>query len=421
MSKGLPFLRYSPESLGGAGPRQDSQGRIFMGKRISVDLSHVLICGHYVDTIRQLYRGVLRSDVLESIKAACEGSGVIDLGSIGVCSVSRMGKASGYRFKLQTNQEGVIALVSSYYSQEDKEGSHLKIELSPHFIAQFGVKQVQARLAIIACQLLQTSEPAGCAVHLAVDVQGWAPSADFQERFTTRARGVRRYDGVSDIQYDFSEVSCIYGNKSAQSMLYGKASSLQAAIYCKSDEMLVSDKVDYYQEKWSKYTFGQYDPSQPVWRVEMRLHHNVLADIANSQGETWKTFEHVSRHLTDIWRYCLTNNRLDYSSVYIDPFWQLIRDSIAFYHPADFLSIRRKKKQDQSAIGRNYGLILGNLITVFSRQMFSAEMILRDIKRLSLYRDMLTYYRLERKMTEDDLLDFIRAGVVKRQTLGKSA
>lgn len=418
--KAKNFDRRSAQSLS-KGTGLDPKGRIFSSSRQLFDLSHILFCGASVDTIRQLYRGVLRSEVLERLKDAAEGSGFIEWAPGEQWAVGRMGMASGYRYKLQNNEVGMIALIGSYYAEEDREGSHLKIELSPHFISRRGVTNIQARLAYLACQILKTSEPVGCAVHLALDVQGWAPPSDFGERFVTRARAVRAYDGIKDIGFDFKEVSCIYGKESRQSYMYGKSNALQAVVYEKSTEIVKSDKVDYFQEQWGDYTFGQYDKTQPVWRVEMRLHHNVIAEIAEGQGESWKTFRQVSEHLTDIWRYCLNANRLDHSCEYIDPVWQLFRDDAEFYHPADGLCIRRKKKEDQSAIGHNYSIILGNVITVFSRQLFDAESILREMKKLAFYRDMRRYYELERKMDEPDILELIRKGVTKRKTLGKAA
>jgi hypothetical protein len=421
MAKGLSFERYSPKSLG-KGTAPDVRGSIFVAKRIMVDLSHILICGASVDTVRQLYKGRLRLEVLERLKTASETSGTIEWVPGGTWAVGRMGKASGYRYKLQNNREGVIALIGSYYAEEDKEGAHLKIELSPHFLSQYGVKQIQAQLNIMAQQLLSTYEPTGCAVHLALDVQGWSPSQDFEDRFRSRSRAVRNYDGISEMEFTgLTEVVSSYGKGARQSFMFGKANSLQAVVYDKTKEIVASDKVDYFREQWRDYTMGAYDESQPVWRVEMRVHHNVMREIAEGQGETWKTFEHVSQHLTDIWRYCLNTQRLDYSSTYIDPVWQLFRDDPVFCHPASGLWIRRKKKEDQSAIGRNYGIIIGNLITVLARKQFNADMIMYELKKLRFYPDMLEYYANIRKISEGDLREKILEGIVKRRTLGKAA
>jgi hypothetical protein len=421
MAQGKSFDRYSSRSLAkGASP--DPKGRVFIAKRICVDLSHILICLASVDTVRQLYFGRLKADVLERLKEACENNTFFELSPGWFCSVGRLGKNSGYRYRVQDNETGIILLVASYYAMEDEDGNHLKIELSPHFLAARGVKQVQAQLNILAHRFLSTCEPTGCAVHLALDVQGWQPGQSFEDNFRTRSRAVRPFDGISNLEFDgLSEVVASYGKGARQSIMFGKPNSLQAVIYDKSREIEVSDKVDYFHQQWGVYTMGEFDPSQPVSRIEMRVHHNVMREIAEGQGEQWKTFEHVSQYLTDIWRYCLNTQRLDYSSVYIDPVWQLFRDDPEFIHPANGLLMRRKKKEDQSAIGRNYGIIIGNLVTVLTRQGFNAEMIMYELKKLRMYKDMLEYYANVRKISEAELKERIRNAVIKRKTTGKAA
>jgi hypothetical protein len=420
MAQGKSFDRFSSQSLC-RGTDPDPKGRVFMAKRICVELFHIVLCLASVDTVRQLFYGRLRLDVLERLQAACESNTFFELLPGWFCSVGRLGKNSGYRYRVQDNETGVILLVGSYFQELEDQGNHLKIELSPHFLARYGVKQVQSQLNTFARQFLSTMEPTGCAVHLALDVQGWQPGRDFEDNFRSRSRAVRPFDGISNLEFDgLAQVVASYGKGARQSYMFGKPNSLQAVIYDKSKEIVVSDKVDFFYQQWGNYTMGEFDPSQPVWRVEMRVHHNVMREIAEGQGEQWKTFEHVAAHLTDIWRYCLNTQRLDYSSTYIDPVWQLFRDDPVFLHPATGVLIVREKKQDQSAIGRNYGIILGNLVTVMSRQGFNADMIMYELKKLRFYKDMLEYYANVRKIDEEGLREKVLAGVIKRKTLGKS-
>jgi hypothetical protein len=398
------------------------KGRHFETKRLSYDLSHILLCLASVDTVRQLYRGRLRPDMLARIQAAAEAGELLELSPGWFCGVGRLGKQSGYRYRVQDNEEGVIFLVGSYYAKEEEEGDHLKIELAPHFIASRGVKQIQARLNLDAHRFLSTCEPTGCAVHLALDVQGWAPPSDFEDRFSSRARAVRRFDGVSDLKFDgVSDVVASYGKGARETYLFGQAGSLQFTLYLKSKEILVSDKVDYFHAQWGKSTQGEFDPDQPVWRLEARCHQNVLREIAHGMGEEWKTFEHVSEHLTDIWRYCLNSQRLDLSGRFIDPVWQLFRDDPVFIHPANGVAIVRKKKQDQSAIGRLYANIIGNVVSVFARQNANADFVMYQLGLMRFYKDMVEYYANVRKLSEDDLRDRIREGLIRRRVLGKAA
>lgn len=420
MAKSLNFDRQN--SL----EKPDPKGRIFKGKRITFDLSHILFCLTSVDTIRQLYSGFLRPEILEAVKLASEGGGFYEMSPNQFWSVGRLGKASGYRYRVQNNDEGVTILLSSYYVDEKRQGAHFKVELSPHFIALRGVRQIQAELNAYARRFMPTFEPTGCAIHLALDVQGWSPSADFQDRFTTRSHSQRDYNGATDITFEsLAEVSSTFGRQGRQTIMFGKANSLQATIYNKSDEILRSDKVDYFHERWARFTKespSKFDPLEPVWRIEMRFHHSVIRELAESQGANWKTFEHVSEFLTDLWRYALESQRLEYSATYIDPCWQLFRDDAEFLHPASGIRLRRVKKLDNSAIGRNYGCLLGNLITISARKGYDAKKVLRQLRNLgiSFYDDFLRYYEVVRKMDEVAILEMIQKGLLLRKTIGKA-
>lgn len=44
------------------------------------------------------------------------------------------GGASGYQFRLQNSDLGLILFLKSRYAEQDKEFSHFKIECSPHWL-----------------------------------------------------------------------------------------------------------------------------------------------------------------------------------------------------------------------------------------------------------------------------------------------
>ncbi|MDD2770362.1 MAG: hypothetical protein PHT19_16695 [Methylococcus sp.] len=423
------FERYSYSSLS-KGTAPDPRGRIFKTPRITWDLSHILICGSFVDTVRQNYHGQLRPELYQAIKEAAEGSGEFQfLPGEHPWAARRMGKACGYRYALQDNTRGIILLIGSYYQAEadlleGRPAHHLKIELSPHLLAEANAKAIQTTLDSFAGQLMGVHEPSGVAVHLAVDVQQWSPDPQFQNRFVTRARITRRFDGISDAEFHgLSEVAVTYGDKASESITFGKAASLQMCLYDKSKQIVHADKVDFMHHEWSEFTQGEFDPSQPVWRIEARFHHSVVNEIGEGFGKSLKAWIDVVPYLTDMWRYALTINRAK-DGTYIDPVWQLLRDDPEFKVPASGYRITRKKKEDVSAVARNFGNVLGNLISLYAREGRNADYILIQIRRLSIYPKLLEHLAKpgqNKDQIEQDLKDFILQGVWKRRTLGKAA
>ncbi|WP_045223692.1 hypothetical protein [Methyloterricola oryzae] len=421
MAKGKLWNRHSPLSLE-QDLKGDPKGRIFESRAGIKDLTKILVCGSSVDTVKQLYNGSLKPDLLEQLQNSLEdGLFRFQSGFGEIWHSGKMAKISGYRYKLQNNDLGVIILIASYYSKEDQPGSHLKIELSPHFIAGRGIQQIQDTLDLIAHNILTDYQAAGVAVHLALDVQNWQPPQDFQERFSTYARAVRSYDGIVDFQFDdLSTIAVKYGKTQAETYMFGKANALQTCIYDKTKEIQTRDKVDYFQRYWEAYTFGQYNPEKPVWRIEMRLHHRIIREIGEGMEETLEAFHQVTAHLTDIWRYALNRNRLDHSSVYIDPAWQLFLEEAEFYLPPNGVYMRRKKKQDDSAIGKNISFLVGNLVSLCARHHHTAPQVMKQLKRLDCYEDIVRYYR-SRNLTESDLRQHIEKGLCLRRLIGKAA
>jgi len=412
--------RYSLESLQWG--ETDPKGRVLIGEPGLVDYSKLLFCGCSIDTVRQLFSGTLKADKIEEIETAIEHKTFeVHYPAYGRFHVAKMGKLSGYRYKLQNNDEGIVILLGSYYTELDKPDSHLKIELSPHFIRQRGVNPIQSRLDLFANFFLGEWTHAGVAVHLALDVQGWTPPEDFSERFVTYSRTKRSYDGMASLEFDDLSTAVVrFGKKETESYLYGKANALQMAVYDKSKEIKVSDKVDDFHQYWASYTFGEFDPEQPVWRVEMRFHHRVVREIGEGMDEKLESFKAVAQHLTDMWRYALYRHRLDFDKAYLDPAWQIFLEDAEFLHEANELWIRRKKKTDITAAGKNFAAIIGNLISVCARHNQTVSHVMRQLKRLDCYDQILSYYR-SRNLTESDLREQVQKGLCLRRLIGKAA
>ena len=413
--------RYSLESLE-KGDHQDPKGRIFISESEITDLTNIKILLTSIDTVKQLYTGIPKPEFLERLKALQETDQRIlsTPGPLGTqWHVGFAGKASGYQYKLQNNDRGVVILLKSFYKEEDKEGNHLKIELSPRFISERGAKEIQQQLDKIAKTLLVDSKAVGVAVHIAVDFQGWEMPDDFMSRFVTRTRIMQNRDAIQDLEFNtLSDVSVTYGQK--QSYLFGKSNALQTAIYRKDKEIVVSDKEDYFHRQWDGYTFGDYDKEQPIWRIEARFHHQVIRELGNYQSLEINKFEEVVPHLADLWRYALQNNRLDHSRVYIDPVWQLLIEECRFDHPPSGFYFVRKKKESLGNTAKNYALIIGNMITVCARKGYKTTHVMRELKKLAFYDDIVRSY-IARGKSETELREQVEKALSLRRLIGKAA
>ncbi|NOR69248.1 MAG: hypothetical protein GQ532_06060, partial [Methylomarinum sp.] len=365
-----------------------SDGNIFVTDCSITDHSDLNTVLTSVDTVRQLYYGIPKSSVIEKLNLLVEGRETLTEDVLNVeTHIKKMGMASRYRFKLQNNRVGFVVLFSSYYCKEDQEGQHLKIELSPKAISVRTPEVLQQLLDNIAHGLLEEGFiPKGCAVHLAADVQGWKPGADFVPKFITSSRTVRAFDGLSELDLsDLSLAVASYGTKNqAKNYMIGKANALQVAVYNKSLEIKSSDKVDYFTNEWNAFSLGTYEKEKTVTRVELRFHHKIIREIGQHLGCEMESFLQASEYLTEIWRYGLERNRLMQDEKYIDPFWQSLMQDCVFYNPDSGIEIKRKKKHDVSAIGRNFTAILGNLISVMARNPeFTEKEVYHQLKRLT--------------------------------------
>lgn len=367
-----------------------------------------------VDTVRQHYRGFVWADVLDIVARRDD---CIELAGH-TWALGRLGKASGYRYRLQNNELGLICLLGSYFARLDALGAHLKIEASPHWLAERTSVQAQTELDAIAAVLLRSPEPAGIAVHLAVDVQGWEPVPDFSERFVTRARVMSDRSGISDVELSLSDVAVRYGK--GQSWTFGKANATQLAVYRKDLEAVSRDKIDYWRSVWDRYALVMHDADAPVYRIEARLHHSVVGDLGRSVAADWQTYAAIAGHLRELWRYALTNNRLDTAAGVIDPYWQRFLEDPEFV-AGGATGLRRKKKDAVDPIARNVANLLGNLISLFARRgVRSPDRILQQVRGLDCWDEIRDYYR-ERGKGLAELREHIGKALALRFLIGKAA
>lgn len=358
--------------------------RIFVDPQtlMQTDLSHVRLLRCAVDTVRQLYRGRPRSEVLDLF----ESSGLVEFAGY-QWHAGRVGRDSGYQFKLQNADLGLIALVKNHNVKADSVGAHLKFEVSPHLIDNRSPKQLQELLDGLAVQLLTQCEANQCAVHLALDVQGWYPPADLVARMHCRARAQRDFSGVERIEYD--ERAAVYGR--GKSFLFGSASGMQLAIYDKTAQARAIDKLDYWESVWRRTDnpFDEsdpfnYDPALPVWRIELRFHHGVVQQFADGSADIrtgamidTRTFAEFAAHLQGLWQYGLQAFKLLVRPGMYDAFWTLIRSDVRVFVEAASLvedtDYRRHYKTSRGFSGKNVELFLGNFVSLLVRERVGAQ------------------------------------------------
>lgn len=222
---------------------ESSTGRLFFDDKTAIltDLSKVRLLRCGVDTVRQLYRGLIRPEIM----ALFEKPGSIVEFAGQRWHSGRVGRDSGYQYKLQNADLGFVLLVKNFNAKLENIGPHLKIEVSPHAIDVLSPERLQARLDYYAAQVLTNLEANQCAVHLALDLQGWQPPADLVARMHCRARTHRDISGINEIEW--ATKSSIYGR--GETSMFGSASGIQLCIYNKTEQARSTDKLDYWEAK----------------------------------------------------------------------------------------------------------------------------------------------------------------------------
>ncbi|WP_313133437.1 hypothetical protein [Stutzerimonas nitrititolerans] len=370
---------------------EDRHGRLFIdqGTHVLTDLSGVRLLRCGVDTVRQLYRGLIRPEIMglfEMPGAMVEFAGEI-------WHSGRVGRDSGYQYKLQNADLGIILLVKNFNATLESIGPHLKIEVSPHAVDALSPERLQERMDYYAAAVLTNRERNQCAVHLALDLQGWAPSDDLVARMHCRARATRDISGIKEIKWSME--SATYGK--GQSFLFGSAGGVQLAIYNKTLQARATDKLDYWERVWRRNDSfdladpDNYDPDADVWRVELRYHHSVVqqfasgsVDVKTGQIIDTDSFSAFAPHLDGLWRYGLRQFKLLSRPGYFDPLWTLIRDDVCVDLPVDSLAdetcYQRSYKTSRGFTGKNVELFLGNFISLLARERVPAKKAFRVLK-----------------------------------------
>jgi len=409
---------------------RSEHGRFFVTPNLEhIDLSGVRIIDCSVDTVRQLYNGMLNHDILEGLEQRLEDEFKPVIEYQGHLWRLRRGGKAGFKFLLQNAEFGVVILLKNVHSTADCAGSHCKIEVSPKLIRDQSPDVLQYQMDELAAGWFVTApSPCGVAIHLATDWQGWVPPSDFVDRLTCRSQRVNDRNGFQSLEVTTGEVASIYGR--GQSFTFGTVSSLQAALYNKSKEVIAHDKIDYFHNIWSRkvdhdLTTPLWNPDQDVWRLEFRFSQTVLRQFADYNTTADKkcslsTYESACEYLSNLWVYALDRFRLDYNRRYVDPFWTLLHEDTDWIKPAEDFIAKRQYKTAGVGNERNVSLALGNLLSIYARNNITARKAWSCLKKSGLWNDLMGYIRA-RGVTKSELFDSIERGLLERRLTSKVA
>ncbi|QLF92276.1 hypothetical protein HW090_03275 [Pseudomonas sp. ABC1] len=403
---------------------QSATGRLFFdfqGQGVA-DLSRVRLLRCGVDTVRQLYRGMIRPEVM----GLFEKPGTLVEFAGETWHAGRVGRDSGYQYKLQNADLGFILLIKNFNSKIENIGPHLKIEVSPHVIDSQSPDSLQTRLDGLAGAVLSNLEQNQCAVHLALDLQGWVPPADMVARMHCRARTVRDISGINELHWETK--SSVYGR--GETFMFGSAGGVQLAIYNKTEQARATDKLDYWEGVWKRrdsFDDGDsdnYDPQQDVWRVELRYHHSIVQQFANGSYDLrtggiidTTSYAAFSGHLDGLWRYGLRQFKLLARPGYFEPIWTLVREDVKVDLPVFSLlndtEYRRDYKTARGFSGKNVELFLGNFISLLARERVPAKKAFTTLKRWDCWRVIREHYAAK-GVSEGQLLEHIETLMQER-------
>ncbi len=358
-----------------------------------------------VDTVRQLYSGLLIPEVYQQIEKAYDDGFGLTVKLYGFEFIVSSGGKSGYRYILKNQNIGLVLMVGSQYAEPQYNGHHLKIQTSPIFTLSRDLEDVQETLDDFAHAVLTQVIHTGVAVHICADVQGWIPPANLDSLLTTKARRVSRHTGPSQINYEFSEVSVVYGR--AQSFTFGNAGSLQFNLYNKTQAAKDKQEMEIWLPVWTQNE--QFDDTKPVFRFEVRFHQSQIQQFANGSGFQADKLSDIKEHLTGLWHYSMNNFRLDDTKTYINPFWQWLRDDMKFYDcPKIDIDYKRMYKSplDQGRPSNlSIAICFGQLCSIYGRNGYSAQKAVVHLQNSGIWSNLCEMYASRGGGADDIYID----------------
>ncbi|MDI3326663.1 hypothetical protein QKW35_19990 [Pontibacterium granulatum] len=413
------------------------QGKYFACPEFAENLSNIHVLMSSVDTVRQLYRGTIDPEWYAKLESDYEAARLETriVHIHGYDFVVRPGGSSGFKFRLQNNDEGLIIFVKSHYAKENFTGTHVKIECSPKLLLTTEPTDVQDAMDGIARTLLDGDMCyGGVALHLAVDVQGYTPAQDFDKRLVCRSSRQFTHDGIDRAEIDLASASVTYGK--GETYTFGSVTALQLCHYNKSKEIIRSDKREFMHAAWSGEFSGAFHPAHmsfdpeggEVWRLEMRFSHQVLNqfhDGFQSLPDTsvkdlyMKSYADAFGHLSALWEYALSQFQLPRGKFYA-PEWTLFMKDANFNQHHQDVIYKRVYKEPGIDNARNVALALGNILSIHARHGYSAQASWKFLKNTGIWDDVLGYIQ-QKGISKSEFFDNWRDRLLERRMIGKAA
>lgn len=398
-----------------------NEGRIFVNQKTAAitDLSGVRLLRCAVDTVRQLYRGKIKPAIFDLFQSP----GIVNLGKYQF-HAGRIGRDSGYQFRLQNADLGIILLIKNFNVKETDNGPHLKIEVSPHTIENNTPDNLQKLLDSLAGLVLDDFAHNQVAIHMALDIQGWQPSNDIIDRMQCRSKRVRDISGISS--FDFAADSTVYGKN--QSFMWGSAGGVQLAIYNKTLQAKTTDKLDFWRSLWSQaysdFDTPMYNPDETVWRIELRYHHSVVQQFAEGSVNTQtgeciytRSFADFAPHLDGLWAYGFDAFKLLQQKGLYDAAWSLFAHDAHVQTGADSLidetEYKRYYKTASGFSGKNVELFMGNFVSLLARERVGAKKAFQRLKEWECWPVIKEHFE-NKGQSERDIYNWIRDKLTER-------
>lgn len=369
-----------------------------------VDSSDWVVIHHGLDTVRQLYAGLLDPAVYLDIQTAYDSgfNSTVEVG--GFQWIVSTGGRSGYRYTLRNSNVGLSILVGSSFVEPKYNGHHLKIQASPVFLLSRSADDIQVDLDHFASFFISQIKHTGVAVHICADVQGWTPPVDLDRRLTTKAKRVYKYSSIETLEFDFNEVALVYGK--GTSFTWGSRGSLEFNLYDKTLATKSKGELPLWLPVWAQSP--DFDENAPVQRFELRFHQSVIDQFANGSGFVAAKLSDLAPHLTGLWRYGMDNFRLDDTKTYINPFWQWLRDDLVFYHQAvldiDYKRLYQAPGDDGVPSDRAISICFGQLCSIYGRNGYDLKRAAKHLQNSGIWQNLLDMYSRRGKTSDDVFL-----------------
>jgi hypothetical protein len=158
------------------------------------------------------------------------------------------------------------------------------------------------------------------------------------------------------------------------------------------------DTIPFLEGETDAFYMPVFKKDVDVYRLEARFHHSVIAQFAAGLSEDFRSFKQLAKHLTGLWKYALSNFRLDSSPTYVDCVWQFLRDDIEFNHDRNALEYKRVYKKTDFNIppsDRVLKIVFGLLCSCYRRLKYDIDYAFECLKSSGVYDSLeALYFRL---------------------------